>query len=290
MRCAFLTTERIGEFVCDDDLAVPPLEREGWTVDIVPWERPGVVWGEYDLAIVRSTYNYQDAPERFLSVLRDIESAAVPLQNSLPLILWNLRKSYLRELENRGIPIVPTVWRDRLEPGDLESHVNRAGASDVIVKPVVGAGAQGAYRLSRESHADEIRAAENYFSNRAAMIQPFVASILRAGEYSLFYMDGEFSHAIAKIPTQGDFRVQEEFGGDIQSYAAGESLRFAADTVIDALTEQPLYARVDLVRNDADDGYWLMELELIEPSLYLRMDPGAPDRFAHAIDRRFRRL
>ena len=118
------------------------------------------------------------------------------------------------------------------------------------------------------------------------MAQPFVTAVASEGEYSLFYFNGDLSHAIVKTPKAEDFRVQEEHGGQIIAVAAASDLRGAAERVLDTLAGPLLYARVDLVRNPSGDGFWLMELELIEPSLYLRMDPEAARRFATALDRR----
>jgi glutathione synthase/RimK-type ligase-like ATP-grasp enzyme len=129
---------------------------------------------------------------------------------------------------------------------------------------------------------------EQLYAARALMAQPFVRAIVEEGEYSLFYFGGAFSHAVRKLPKPGDFRVQEDHGGSVAAVSPTADLRAAADTVMAALDEQPVYARVDLVRGDAG-AWWLMELELVEPALYLRMDAGAAQRFARALTQRARR-
>lgn len=285
-RCAFLTLADPTGFVIDDHLAYAPLQALGWQVEAVPWRQPGIAWGEYDLVVIRSPWDYQTAPAAFLECLGQIERAGAQLENSLELVRWNLQKSYLRTLERRGVPIVPTLWREGLRPGDLGALVADLQSPALILKPLVSANADGTYWLTPEEAVRRASEIEAFFADRPLLAQPFVASVLAEGEYSLFYFNGAHSHTIVKRPKAGDFRVQEEHGGEILSVEAPAPLLAAGARVMAALGEQPLYARVDLVRANERDEYWLMELELIEPALYLRMDPGAPERFARAIQAR----
>ena len=128
-----------------------------------------------------------------------------------------------------------------------------------------------------------------YYADREFMAQPFLTHVESEGEYSLCYFNGELSHTILKTPKPLDFRVQEEHGGAIRAVEAGPELRAAGATVLRALGSTPLYARADFVRANDEAGFWLIELELIEPSLYLRMDAGAPERFARALHTRRRK-
>ena len=280
-RCAFLTLSDPTGYVIDDELAREPLRARGWALEMVPWDRDGVAWEDYAIVAIRSPWDWVGAADAFLGVLEEIDRRGVRLENTLAIVRWNLRKTYLRELAARGVAIVPTIFRERLEPGGLDALLAELGTREAVLKPVVGANAEGAFRIA-ERQAHEV---EQYFADRALMAQPFVRAVLDEGEYSLFYFDGVYSHAVRKRPKAGDFRVQEEHGGAIEAVVAGPELRAAGQRTIAALPERPLYARVDLVRGDAD-AWWLMELELVEPSLYLRMDPGAPERFVDALVRR----
>lgn len=288
-RCAFLTLENPAGYVIDDDLAYQPLQELGWRVEAIPWSRPGVSWSSYDAVVIRSTWDYAAVPQKFLAALAAIEQSGAPLFNDLQTVRWNLDKTYLRSLAERDVPIVPTAWRERLHRGELAALFDEAGSEEIVVKPVVGAGAIGAFRLERGSLTPQ-RAAEveAYYADRALMAQPFLKAITSEGEYSLFYFDGQFSHAIQKVPQPGDFRVQEEHGSQILSTAADAQLRAAGDRAVQAIGNVPLYARADLVRANHGNDFWLIELELVEPSLYLRMDDQSPQRFAEALDRRFR--
>lgn len=285
-RCAFLTLENPTGFVIDDDHAVEPFRALGWAVEVVPWSRPKASWERFDAVVIRSTWDYQNDLDGFLAVLGEIEESGTPLFNDLDLVRWNVRKTYLFELEKRGVPIVPTRLRHSLAGGELPGLFNEVASDEVVLKPVVGANADGLFRIGREEAEKRVREVESYYAGRGLLVQPFVRAVLEEGEYSLFYFNGAHSHSILKKPRAGDIRVQEEHGGDIRSVQAGEPLLRAGAAAMRALPERPLYARVDLVRSPGSDGFWLMELELVEPALYLRMDPEAAGRFARAFEER----
>lgn len=301
-RVVFLSADSLDGFVVDDELAVEPLRRLGVAVDTVSWRRADYPWRACDLVVVRSTWDYHEAPADFLAALGAIASRT-RLANSLALVRWNVDKRYLAWLEERGVPIVPTRFLERATPRallaarDALQDENGAGngsqaAGEFVVKPAVSASAWNTFRLSAGDF--DRRAAElaGVFEGRVAMVQPFVPAIAEEGEFSLFYFDGTFSHAVLKAPAPGDYRVQEEHGGRIVAVNPEAALLSAGcaalATVASAPAEPsdtpPLYARVDLVRCGA--GFRLMEVELIEPALYLRMDAGAPERFARAVARR----
>jgi glutathione synthase/RimK-type ligase-like ATP-grasp enzyme len=181
---------------------------------------------------------------------------------------------------------VPTIWRDRLEPNELPGLIEDAGTAEIVIKPVVGLNAHGAFRLDAQSARSQEGELCAYYADRPLLAQPFLPAITTEGEFSLFYFNGELSHAILKLPKATDFRVQEEHGGVIRAVEADDTLRETGSAVMRAIGTVPLYARADFVRADGGSGFWLMELELIEPSLYLRMDKGAPERFARALHER----
>ena len=295
-RCAFLTLADPGGYVIDDELAHEPLRALDWHVDAVPWNRPGVAWEDYDLVVIRSPWDYVHDPDGFLAVLAAIERRSVRLENRLPLVRWNLDKTYLRDLAARGVATVPTLFRDRLGRGELGSlfeevgslsPAEAAGSREIVIKPVVGASAEGAYRLDARAVRARGGEVEAYYAGRPLQAQPLARAVLEEGEYSLFYFDGAHSHTVLKTPGPDDFRVQEEHGGAIRTVTADAALLAAGQTALGALDETPLYARADFVRAEGGGAYWLMELELVEPSLYLRMDREAPERFARALDARF---
>jgi glutathione synthase/RimK-type ligase-like ATP-grasp enzyme len=281
--CTFLTLEDSTGYVIDDELAYPPLTALGWHVDAISWRRRQVKWRAYDAVVIRSTWDYVTDPDAFLHVLAEIERSGTPLFNGLDLVRWNIRKTYLRDLAERGVSVVPTIWRERLNPGELPDLVEEVGTAEVVIKPVVGLNARGAFRLDGQTARSRAGELSAYYAHRALMAQPFLSAITTEGEFSLFYFNGEHSHTILKLPKAADFRVQEEHGGVIRAVETKDALRYAGDAALRAIDAVPLYARADFVRANEGRGYWLIELELIEPSLYLRMDTGAPERFARAL-------
>ena len=177
--------------------------------------------------------DYQNAADEFLTVLKEIEKAT-HLENPRSLVEWNFRKTYLRDLENLGISIIPTLWRDRLsaESDELDVFFSALETDELVIKPVISANADGTFRLSRDfSHTARQELART-FQSKECMIQPMMQSVVEEGEYSLFYLAGECSHAVLKTPKSGDFRVQEEHGGHIQAIAPEPLLKERADAAI----------------------------------------------------------
>lgn len=277
--CAFLTMNDIDAFVVYDRDAVAPLGRLGWTVDEVPW-RAEADWDAYDVVVVRSPWDYQDAPDAFFQVLETIDRSSARLENPLAVQRWNLEKTYLRDLDAAGVPIVPTVWADGLTEAAVAAAVAQWG--EVVVKPQVSANADGTFRL--KNAPDTWREAVSTLADRRVMIQPFLDSVVEEGEWSVFAFGGAVSHAILKTPGAGDFRVQEEHGGTIQTIEPTPELLALTDAALAAVPwpDPLLYARVDAVRL-ANGSLAIIELELIEPSLYFPYGPGSAERFAQAL-------
>ncbi|MBL8047955.1 MAG: hypothetical protein JNJ45_04670 [Chthonomonas sp.] len=284
-RIAFLTLAEVLDYVIDDHLVITELERRGHEVEQIPWTDEHADWARPDMVIVRTTWDYHHQPERFLSAIDRISQRAQRFENDAELIRWNLDKRYLRELKAAGVPIVPSRWGFGGEPADFAREAEALQSEEVVVKPTVSANAMDTMRLPgtlTDAQAEQLSAT---FAGRHWFAQPFVASILSEGETSVFYFGGRYSHTISKVPRAGDFRVQEEHGGVIVGVEpSGEVLR-VAEQVMAALDSPPLQARVDLVRL-ADGSLALMELELIEPSLYFRTSDVAAAHFADAVESR----
>jgi len=270
---------------CDDPLTFEPLAQPGIKVVLTPWDQP-TDWSRFDAVIVRSPWDYQKRFDEFLAVLRQIEASGTKLWNPYSLMEWNLHKSYLLELQGRGIPIVPTIHGRDLTVARLKDLPGLLDADEIVIKPIVVAGAHRTHRLKFPLSDAQLLNAVSDHAHSEYLAQPFLRSIVDEGEYSLIYFGGELSHAILKTPKPGDFRSQEEFGSRLVSITPDESLRRHADRVIAAITPQPLYGRVDLIRHHG--GFALMEVELVEPALYLSKSPGAAERFANVIARELR--
>lgn len=281
MRIALLSIDDLSDYVADDELVIEPLRELGHVAEFVPWQRAAVEWREYGGVIIRTTWDYQNNLAAFLGVLQQINSQT-RLANPLEIAQWNTdKKLYLRDLAERGARIVPTIWNNsKIENRQIELWFQQLQSDEIVIKPTVSANAQDTLRFKRGEDATTL---SRLFDNRSCMVQPFMRGIAEEGEFSLSYFNGEYSHAILKTPKAGDFRVQEEHGGTIHAITAPASLLAAGKKILDCISPAPLYARVDFVRTEAGE-FALMELELIEPSLYLRKAEHAPRLFAEAID------
>ncbi len=268
----------MGHYVADDDLAIAPLSELGWDVSTISWRDSNVDWNDLEIVVIRTPWDYQRSPDEFLEVLAKIDSSSARLENPLDVVKWNLDKRYLRDLERRGLRIVPTIWGCVYDQSSFYSWMAEFGCGELIIKPTVSATAEHTFRLTGFDSS-----LAGVFAGRSFMVQPFLANVVTEGEYSLFYFNGRYSHTILKSPKAMDFRVQEEHGGIITAVQPTRELSDAGRRAFEMISPSPLYARVDLVRDD-ENQFALMELELIEPALYLRMDADAPQRFASAIN------
>ncbi len=284
--CAFLTLDDPADFVIDDELAVGPLADLGWRVSTLSWRQREVPWSDFDAVVIRSTWDYWNDVDGFLDTLGRINRES-RLENPLELVKWNLSKTYLKELEARDVGIVPTLWIQDPGVDALRECLAQPGLDQLVIKPQLGANGEDAFRLDGSCPPDRLERIAGRFRGRGAMVQPFMARVLSEGEFSLFYFNGEFSHAILKKPAAKEFRSQEERGADILPVEPEQRLLQRGKQAIAALSGLPLYVRIDFVRNENAD-FLVMEMELIEPSMYLRTDANAPLRFARAIDRKFR--
>jgi len=280
-KCILLSMDQLDDFECYDSLAIEPLAQLGWHAEEVSWRDIQVNWNDYEAVIIRSPWDYQDDSEAFLSVLEKVEQSSAVLANSLETVKWNINKNYLAELQQQGVMIVPSLWDKNYDQNKLNSAFESFGVDELIIKPCVSANADDTFRLKKDDSSIDHQKLESLFENREFMFQPFMSSVINEGEFSLFYFNGEYSHAILKTPKTDDFRVQEEHGGQLIKIEPDPTLLSTAKIALSKLPQTTLYARLDFVR--LDNQFALMEAELIEPSLYFNMDKESPARFAKAF-------
>lgn len=257
----------------DDTILSAAFERAGARPVAAVWDDDAFDWSRVDACLIRSTWDYTSKRDAFVAWAEKVASVT-RLYNSARIVRWNTHKGYLRELEARGVRIVPTVWPTRGSRHDVRATLERF--RDVVIKPAVGAGARRTIRTQdareAQAHLDEILATGD------AMIQPYFASVEGRGERSLVFLGGAFSHAVRK---HAALSVGPKHGGEPAVAADRDEIDFA-ERAIAAAIEPVLYARVDIAR--ADDGsIALMELELVEPSLFFAQSPGSEDRLARAL-------
>lgn len=280
-RCAFLTMDQLEEFFVYDDMVKPYLTQLGWQTDDISWHKTDINYDDYDVVVVRSTWDYQAHPDAFLSCLKKIEASSAKLQNPLKLMQWNFSKDYLRDLEEKGVGILPTLWHEAFTLNEALAAFTYFNTDEIIIKPRVSANADFTYRLSLDELNKQAQQIEHELGVRPIMIQAFEKNVLALGEYSLFYFASEYSHTIVKRPAAGDFRVQEEHGGQMHAVEPSANMLALAEQTLAALPEKSLYARIDML--DTALGMAIIEVELIEPSLYFNLDLASPERFAKAL-------
>lgn len=280
--------DSLENFEAYDHLLAEPLLALGWQMSTVSWRDKTVNWDDYDAVIIRTPWDYQDDPDAFMSVLNAIDNSNAHLENSVDIVRWNIDKEYLKSLEEKGVTTVPTLWRDVFDETEITSYFEHFGCTQLVIKPRISANADNTFWLTKDNYPTYVGQLATAFASRPFMVQPFMPAIINEGEYSLFYFDGHYSHAILKTPKANDFRVQEEHGGRLTSVTPEAELVLQAQQTLQAIDEMPLYARVDFVR--FEHSFALMEAELIEPSLYFNMDKDSASRFAQAFADKMKRI
>lgn len=284
MRIAFATCSVWPALTPDDQIAAAALERRG--VDVTPaiWDDPAVAWSDYDLVVLRSMWDYYLKSARFSAWLDQLQVDGVRVLNPIELARWNADKQYLRELAGAGAPLIPTVW---VEPGqsfNLAAHLRSSEWREFILKPVISASGHNTFRFAADRLDEATACFTEMLANGSVMVQEYQPEIVSDGEWSMMFIDGNFSHAVVKRAVSGEFRVQEEYGGTTELVDAPPALIAEARAILDRVGHGWLYARVDGVRTPA--GFRLMELELLEPGLFFLNQPAAAEHFADAIVRR----
>jgi hypothetical protein len=272
------------ELIPGDLLLAAALKTRGVSVGAAPWNGPFDPFARADLVVVRTTWDYPQHAAKFLAWLGVLETCDLNAVNAPALMRWNVDKSYLLDLEKRGVAIAPT----RLAKPTATSIAEAFGALDVdegVVKPLIGASGKG-LTIVRRRDATSIAAAAAALNGKDALVQPLLPQIVSHGETSLIYFEGAFSHAVIKRASPGSILVQEEHGGVTTAAAPPPWLIAAGFKVLGALPHDPVYARIDGL--ELDGRFVLMEAELIEPDLFLTHDEGAPARYADALMRQLK--
>jgi len=278
-RIAIATCAGYDDLKLGDELLRQALAARGAEARSVVWNDAAADWGGFDLCLVRSTWDYHEKHSEFLAWARLVASQTA-LRNPAGLIAWNSEKTYLRELSRQGVRIVPTVWIGRNEEIDVEGLMTEREWEEAVIKPVVDLGAKNLHRV-RAGTGEAQAALEAVQARGEAMLQPFLPSLEAEGEHSLIYIKGVLSHTIRKRPAPGDFRVQSIWGGTAARAEPEPQEMELGDLALAQLDEPPLYARVDLVTGP-DGKPHLIELELIEPNLYLSTHSSAAEKLADA--------
>jgi glutathione synthase/RimK-type ligase-like ATP-grasp enzyme len=281
-RIAFVTYRDLPELNADDRLAATALTRLGSRTDAVCWDDPDVDWLAYRAVVLRSTWDYHRRVAEFHEWIDRMQRMGAALWNPPHVLRWNTDKRYLARLSHPHLSPPPTEILDRGAAVDLRALLRARGWEEAVMKPTISADGFSTERASPTAASDQ-GMLDTMLARGDVLIQPLVPEIRTRGEISMMFFGGRFSHAVNKRPQAGEFRVQERLGGRIVRTDPPPALVACGQALLDEHAPGCLYARVDTVV--AADRFVLMEIELVEPSLYLEHDPPAADAFALAIQR-----
>ena len=276
-------TPYIQNILLEQELLKSAFEAQGLKVNITYWDNPTYEWQETKSVLFRTIWDYFERFDEFWEWLEQVKTKT-RLINSYELIKWNIDKHYLKDISSWGIETVPTYFADKGCKMKLHEIAKRNQWKDLVIKPAISASAFKTYKIL----ANEIQANEKLFNSlvqeRNMLVQPYFETITQLGEASLMVFDGKFTHAILKKAQPGDFRVQDDFGGTVHNYIPTKAEINFAEKVFETCKTKPVYGRVDIVW-DNDKNFYLSELEIIEPELWIRNYPKCAERIAEAVDK-----
>lgn len=279
MNIVIATCRKRPELTPSDDLLRLELEARGAKVSATPWDLISSDDSGRSLVCLRSTWDYHLRSAEFRRWVEAFRPPRSTLWNPAETVLWNLDKTYLRELAAAGIAIPHTRWFDPGQRPDIDAFLGESGISRAVLKPRVSATAHGTHLVGRGTGISD--ADWGPLETSGSLLQSFVPEIESRGEASLVFLAGGLSHSVRKLPATGDFRVQSDFGGRFERVAASPALRAFGEAVLTAVARPWLYARVDAI--ETETGPVLMELELIEPDLFLELAPAGAGILAEAL-------
>jgi glutathione synthase/RimK-type ligase-like ATP-grasp enzyme len=258
------------------------LRAQGLEAELEVWNNPAVAWERYDLAILKSPWDYHENLQDFYAWLRGLGQKGVRLLNAPQTVIWNSNKKYLTEIADSGLPVISSVLLAQSSRPDLAPLFTRWQTGRIVVKPCVSAGAKNTMLLSREQAEAGKETLYTLLQEEDFLAQPYLPEI-EQGEWSFLFFGGEFSHSLLKVPKSGDFRVQHYHGGTFQQADSPAAYVAKAGEYVRRFAQGTLYARVDGLIKDGE--FYLMELELIEPYLYLSTAPDGFENYYKALQR-----
>jgi glutathione synthase/RimK-type ligase-like ATP-grasp enzyme len=259
---------------------LPLLQSKGLDITSEIWDDPKVDWAKYDVAVLKTPWDYHQKFEQFNRWLDHLESSNLRLFNDYRVVRWNMDKHYLQEIEQSGFEIIPSVFLSKGWKEELAPLFERLATDKLIIKPCVSGGSKDTLILNKATANKDIDSVVELLEKGDFIIQPMMSQI-QEGEWSFIFFGGKYSHTIIKKPREGDFRVQQMFGGTIETVSPDQIYIDVAERYISRYAKDSLYARVDGLI--VDGRFMLMELELVEPFLYLSYHPDAVEKYYTAL-------
>ena len=265
----------------EDDKLLNFLKEKGLNIEKVIWNDQQINWEDYSLAILKSPWDYFDLIGDFYSWLNHLEAKNIKLLNPIEVVRWNANKQYLQEIEAAGLKTTPSFFIQNKESVNLEHFFEKFNTNKLIVKPCVSGGAKNTFKVTADNVNEVNQKLNLLIQDEDFIIQPFLPEILENGEWSFVFFNGAYSHSLIKQAKPGDFRVQPAHGGSVHPQKPGEELIATAQQYVTLFAKDCLYARVDgtFVKGE----FLLMELELIEPFLFLNTETENYERYYQAL-------
>lgn len=268
----------------EDKILSGILTKMGLSHEIQVWSDPAVDWSRFGLFLLKSPWDYFDYYAEFLIWMDKIQKLGIPVLNDLETVRWNSSKEYLLEIEAKGFPTIAGLILRKGGSPNLAEIREKVKSDTIVIKPLVSGGAKNTLKIPVKDWADYEEKVAQLLKEEDFLAQPFVPEVAEVGEYSLIFFNRKFSHAVLKTPAKSDFRVQHYFGGTIQEIQPSSAMLDSCQKLIDTFGPETLYGRVDGV--EIDGVFHLMELELIEPYLFLGLSEKAIPNYTAALRER----
>lgn len=272
------------ETVDEDKILSDVLTELGISHEIVIWSDPDVEWEKFSRLLIKSVWDYFDYYPEFLDWIERMKMLKIPAFNDLDIILWNSSKEYLLEIEKQGFPVISGLILETESKPDLNLIREKIKSDIIVVKPLVSGGAKNTLKIHLSEWDNYSQKLEDLLLEEDFLVQPYISEVAEVGEYSLLFFNGKFSHGVLKTPAKADFRVQHYFGGTIAVIKPKPEMLESCQKLMDTFAPNTLYGRVDGV--EIDGVFHLMELELIEPYLFLALSEDAIPNYKAALRER----
>ena len=276
------TNAYISNVLKEDELVINALKRKDLFVIKKDWNDPNFNWNNTRSVLFRSTWDYFDNFEQFKKWFDKTKNICLMI-NSSKTIEWNLDKHYLLDLQKHGIPIPNSEFIKRESSVDLSLLMQEKNWNEIVVKPTISGAAKNTYRLKKEDINLFNSTWKKLIYQEDFIVQEFQNNVIKKGEVAMMVIGGKYTHAVLKKAKEGDFRVQDDFGGSIAIYSPSEKMVKLAEQCTRFISPIPSYARVDIIWDNSGD-LAVSELELIEPELWFRLDPNAAHKLAEHVD------
>ncbi len=276
------TNTYISNVLREDELVINALKEKNLSVVKKDWNDSIFDWETTRSILFRSTWDYFDKFELFKKWFNKTKNKCLMI-NSTETIEWNIDKHYLLDLQEHQIPIPNSEFIKRGSSIDLLLLMQKKNWNEIVVKPTISGAAKNTYRLKEEEIIQFGPTWEKLIYKEDFIVQEFQNNVISEGEVAMIVIGGKFTHAVLKKAKEGDFRVQDDFGGSIAIYNPSEEMVKLAEKCTRILTPIPSYARVDIIWDNLRE-LAVSELELIEPELWFRLNPNAAQKLAHHVD------